>query len=243
MDTTKNNDEIEIDLREIFAVLMSKLAVIILISVLGAIVAFTYTKFMIAPTYSSKTQIYVQTTSSTPNSTAQPSVGELQSSTYLTKDYLILCKSNPVLKKVREELKLDMKEEQLAAKISVSTPTDTRIITISVTDTDPWTAKNIADAVREAAKVQIVEVTGVEAVNDVEEASLPDAPIGPNMKLNVIIGFLLGFVIAAAIIIVRFMMDDSIKSQEDVEKYLGASVLGLIPLIETADSKKKKKKR
>lgn len=243
METTKNNDEIEIDLREILDVLLAKLAVILLVAVLGAIVAFTYTKFMIAPTYSSKTQIYVQNTQSTPNATTQVSVGELQSSTYLTKDYLILCKSNPVLKKVIEELKLNMTEDALAAKISVSTPTDTRIITISVTDTDPYTAKNIADAVREAAKVQIVDVTGVEAVNDVEEAKLPDAPIGPNMKLNIIIGFLLGFVLAAGIVVVRFMLDDSIKSQDDVEKYLGLSVLGLIPLTEGTDAKKKKKKK
>lgn len=240
METTKNNEEIEIDLREIFAVLLDKLAVIILVAVLGAIVAFTYTKFMIAPTYSSKTQIYVMNTSSATN---QPSLGELQSSTYLTKDYLILCKSMPVLKKVIEELQLDINEDALASKISVSTPNDTRIITIAVTDTDPWMAKNIADAVREAAKVQIVDVTGVEAVNDVEEASLPDTPVGPNMRLNIIIGFLLGFVIAVIIIAVKFMLDDSIKSQEDIEKYLGISTLGLIPKTDTPDSKGKKKKK
>ena len=240
METTKN-DEIEFDLREIFVLLMSKLAIIILFAFMGAIIAFTYTRFLIPKTYTSKTQMYVMNSSSGETS-QKASVGELQASSYLTKDYLILCKSTPVLKEVIDELKLDIGMAALAGKISVSTPLDTRIITISVTDTDPWMAKSIADAVREAAKVQIVEVTGVESVNDVEEASLPAMPVGPNTRLNVIIGFMIGFIIAVAIIIIKFLLDDTIKTPDDVEKYIGISVLGSIPLSETEAKKKKKRK-
>ncbi|MDE7433287.1 MAG: protein-tyrosine kinase [Lachnospiraceae bacterium] len=240
METTNKNDEIEINLREIFMILLDKLAVIILIAVLGAAVAFTYTKFMIAPSYQSVTQVYVTNNSPT---TEQINVNELQAGSYLTKDYRVVIKSTPVLEQVKSNLKLNMSVEELAGKISVEIPIDTRILRISVVDSDPFTAKNIADAVREASRNRIMDVMGIEMVNTIEEGNLPDKPIGPNMKLNVLIGFMLGLIIAAAVVIIRFMLDDTIKVQEDVEKYLGISVLGLIPDIETADSKKKKKKR
>lgn len=239
---TGKNDEIEIDFREIFVLLLSKLAVIVLIAFLGALIAFTYTKFMIPKTYTSKTQIYVMNNTST-SDVKQVSVGELQASNYLTNDYRMLCKSRPVLEKVIEELKLDMSVSGLASKISVSTPSDTRIITIAVTDTDPWMAKSIADAVREAAKIRIVEVIGVESVNDVETANVPDSPVGPNMKLNIMLGFILGAIIAVAVIVIRYLLDDTIKTPDDVEKYIGLSVLGSIPLSEAEARKKKKKKK
>ena len=242
METTKN-DEVEIDLREIFLLLFSKLAVILLVAFLGALIAFTYTRFMIPKTYTSKTQIYVMNNTSTNNdTTSKVTAQDLQSSNYLTKDYTILCKSTPVLEKVIDELKLDATPGMLSSMISVSTPQDTRILTIAVTDTDPWMAKSIADSVREAAKVQIVAVTNVESVNDVEPANLPTSPVGPNMKLNVIIGFMLGAFLSCAIIVIRFMLDDTIKTLDDVERYLDASVLGSIPLNET-EAKKKKKRR
>ena len=174
---------------------------------------------------------------------AQINVSDLQSSNYMTKDYMILVKSNPVLDKVIADLNLKMSTSELAGKISVSTPTDTRILTIAVNDKDPMMAKKIADAVREASKAQIQSVMGIETVNTVEDAKLPESPISPNTKMNILIGFALGFIIAVAVIIIRFMLDDTIKAQEDVEKYLGLSVLGLIPELETTDNKKKKKKK
>lgn len=241
MEIENRNDEVEIDLRDIFAILINKLAIIVLAAVLGAAVAFTFTKFLISPVYQARTQVLVKSTSLT--TTDQIKVSDLQSSNYLTKDYMILIKSNPVLDKVIADLGLDMSSSALAGKIHVSSQTDTRILTIAVNDKDPIMAKKIADAVREASKTRIHEVMGMETVENVDEAKLPESPISPNTKMNTLIGFMLGFVIAIAVIIIRFMLDDTIKAQEDVEKYLGLSVLGLIPELETTDSKKKKKKK
>lgn len=241
MEIENRNDEVEIDLREIFGLLIDKLAIIVLAAILGAAIAFTYTKFLVSPVYQSKTQVYV--TNNKLTTTDQINVNDLQSSNYLTKDYMILVKSNPVLDKVIADLGLKMSTSELAGKIHVSTPTDTRILTIAVNDTDPIMAKKIADAVREASKAQIQAVMGIETVNTVEDAKLPESPISPNTKMNILIGFALGFIIAVAVIIIRFILDDTIKAQEDVEKYLGLSVLGLIPELETTDNKKKKKKK
>lgn len=241
METTNKNEEIEIDLREILAVLMDKLAIIILVSLIGASVAFIYTKFMIAPTYKSSTGIYV--TNNQQTDSEQINIGSLQSSSYLTKDYIVLAKSRPVLESVIDGLKLDITTDELLNMLSVSSTTDTRIITISVISTDPWKAKSIADAIREAAIEQITRVVGVDTVEKIDDANTPKYPVGPNMKLNLFVGFLAGFVITVVLVIVRFMLDDSIKVEEDVEKYLGISVLGAIPMTETADSKKKKKRK
>lgn len=241
METNKKNDEIELDLREIFGLLMSKSGVIILTAILGAVIAFAFTKLLITPMYQSTTQIYVK--SNTAYDSQQINVNDLQSSTYLTKDYRVLVKSRPVLEQVIADMSLEMKSQELAAKISVNTPTDTRIITIAVTDADPMLAKTLADRIREAAKTQIQGVMGIEAVNTVEEGNLPEYPVSPNLKMNMIIGFALGLILSMAIVILRFILDDTIKTQDDIEKYLGLSVLGLIPAIETEEQAKKKKKK
>ena len=110
--------------------------------------------------------------------------------------------------------------------------------------TSLMTATVEADSVREAAKVQIVEVTGVESVENVDGdngAELPKYPTGPNTKLNILIGFILGLVISISIIIIRFLLDDTIKTQDDIENYLGLSVLGLIPKTSSPSKKKNAK--
>lgn len=242
MEKEKKNDEIEINLAEIFALLLDKLPVIILSAILGIVVAFAFTKLLITPQYQSLTQIYV-TNSATEGDKAEINETDVRTSTYLTKDYMILIKSRPVLEQVIADMELDMKPAELAQKISVTTPTDTRILTIAVKDSNPMLAQKIADAVREASKKQIQDVMGVEKVNTVESANLPENPVTPNTRLNVLIGGILGFFLSIMFVIVRFVLDDTIKTQEDIEKYLGISVLGLIPELEDLSQNKKKKKK
>ena len=241
METTNKKEEFEVDLREISAILIDKIAIIILVSLICASIAFIYTKFMVAPTYKSSTSIYVTSTQQAESDYANLSA--IQSSSYLTKDYVVLAKSRPVLEAVIDELKLNITPDALLGIVNVSSTTETRIITISVTSTDPWKAKSIADSMREAAIEQITRVVGKDTVQKIDDANTPKYPIGPNMKLNILVGFLAGFVLSVIVIIARYMLDDSIKVEEDVEKYLGISVLGAIPMTETPDSKKKKKRK
>ena len=114
--------------------------------------------------------------------------------------------------------------------VSVSVPEDTRILSITVTSTSPEVAQAMANQVRESAAVHIQEVMGIEAVNTVEEANYPTSRSGPSYRRNLMMGALLGFVVAAGYVTVRFLLDDTLHTPEDVEKYLGLSVLGAIPL-------------
>ncbi|WP_289291659.1 YveK family protein, partial [Sporofaciens musculi] len=161
-----DNDEITIDLTELFMVLWSEIHIILLSGILMALLAFVGTKLFITPLYTSTTQMYVLTKQ---DSNSSVTYSDLQTGTQLTKDYMVLIKSRPVLEQVISVLNLDIEVEKLADMISVETETDTRVLNISVKNEDPRVAKEIADAVREAVGIQITEIMDAEAVNTVQE--------------------------------------------------------------------------
>ena len=140
---------------------------------------------------------------------------------------------------------MQIDNEDLKKKITVTVPTDTRIVTITVEDAEPWVAQAIANAIRISASTHISDVMNTEAVNVVEEGNLPDSPSSPKVVKNTIIGGIIGVFFAVAIIILIYVMDDTIKNPDDIEHYLKVSVLGSIPYIDdrgTTDSKKSGKR-
>lgn len=238
-----NNDEIEIDLREVFILLLSKAWLIALVGMLTAIIGFALSAFVIAPTFESTSKIYIL------NKQQENTVtySDVQLGTQLTKDYAQLITSRLVLEKVIEDLNLteineDLDYEAMLDKVEVTTPTDTRILSITVTDTDPVLAMEIANSVREAAAVHIKNVMDIEAVNVVETANLPMEKAGPSIAKWTLIGGCIGAFLVMAVILLIFFMDDTIKNSDDVEKYLGLSTLALIPLDTQAVAKNGKKK-
>lgn len=207
-------DELTIDLGELFRVLLSKVHIIILAAILMALVAFVGTKLFVTPMYTSVTKMYVLAKDEN-STTSSSNYSELTAGSMLTKDYMELVKSRPVLEKTISVLNLKMQPAELANMISVSTPTDTRIMTVSVESANPKQAKEIADAVREAVSVQIKEIMSVDSVNTVEEGNLPTSPSSPNTMKNMMLGGILGFVIAAGIITLIYLLDDTIKTPEE----------------------------
>lgn len=235
----KENDEITIDLTELFMTLWSKAHIIILAGILVGLLAFVGTKMFITPMYTSTTKFYVL---SKTNDAGSVTYSDLQTGTQLTKDYAELVKSRPVLEEVIAVLDLDMETSELADKITVTTPTDTRVMSISVKDAQPKEARDIADAVRQAVGVQIQDIMDADSVKTVEEANLPSSPSSPNVMKNTLIGAILGILIAAGIAILIFILDDTVKTPEDVETYLGLNVLASIPVYEGENSSKKRVK-
>lgn len=235
------DEEIEIDLMEIFMVLLHYIWIIVMTAVIVGGAAFAVSRFVITPTYESTTRILVLNRQDGTNGNLTYS--DLQLGTSLTKDYPELIQSRYVVEKVMEMFELDSTYEAFIKKIQVSTKSDSRIIDITITDPDPMLAKEIADALRDIAAQRIVEVTDIRAVNMVDEANIPESPANPNVIKWTLIGFLAGGILAAAVVLVRFLLDDTIKSSEDIEKYLHLSTLGLIPLGQAEyDGQEKKKK-
>ena len=236
---TNNNDEIEIDLGEVFHLVISKLGVIILSGILLGVLSIIGTMLFITPKYESTTKIMVLNKQDSNTLTS----ADMQTSTQLTKDYAELIKSRTVLEGVIAQLNLDMTYKEMLQKVSVETSSDSRIVSISVTDEDPYTASEIANAVRDMAAEHIQSVMDIEAVNVVDTANIPNEKASPSLAKNGVIGGLLGVIIAMAAVIIIYLTNDTIKVEEDVERYLGLSVLGSIPFSEKESRSKKKKSR
>lgn len=242
MENQRNFDEIEIDLLEMFQVLMNRIWLILSAGLFCALIGFGMSMFVVTPTYESTTKIYILNKS---ESTAV-TYSDVQMGTQLTKDYAELISSRYVLEEVIQKLSLEEEYEDLLDMVSVTTPSDTRIVAITVADKDPVQAMNIANCIREAASEHIQNVMDIEAVNVVETANMPMEKAGPSVIMWTLVGGVIGGFALCAIILVQYLMDDTIKSSEDVEKYLGLSTLALIPIAsdkETNQKKKKKKKR
>ncbi len=234
----KHNDEIEIDLLEVIHILLGRLWIILGTGVLVAAVCFVISKFVLTPIYESTTKIYILNKSD--NTTVTYS--DVQMGTQLTKDYAELINSRYVLEKVISQLSLDdMEYDDLLHKVSVNTPTDTRIVSITVEHTNPAIAMQIADCIREVAGEHIQNVMDIDAVNVVEPANMPTEKAGPSVAKWTLLGGIAGVFLVCAIILILYLLDDSIKSSDDVEKYLGLSTLALIPVAIEEDSVKKGK--
>ena len=235
----QNNDEVEIDLLEVFYVLLDKIWAIILSGVLAALVVVAATLLFVTPQYESTTKMYVLSKQDSNTLTSQ----DMQTSLSLTKDYAELIKSRTVTEGVITQLNLDMTHEELLKKMTVDSATDTRILSISVRDADPYVASEIANAIRDVAANHIKNVMDIDAVNVVETANIPEQKVSPSISKNGVIGGLLGVIIAMAAVIIIYLTNDTIKVEEDVERYLGLSVLGSIPFSEKESRSKKKKSR
>ena len=237
--TIRQTDEIEIDLWEICLVLIHNLALIISVGIMVALGAFLFTQLLVTPTYESTTKIYILNK----QENASVTYSDIQLGTQLTKDYAELIQSRFVLEEVVQGMGLDLTYEQMKEKVSVTTPTDTRILAITVKDSDPVMAMKMANAIREAAAVHIMNVMDIQAVNVAETANMPMKKSSPSVLRNTFIGGLLGVFLIIAVVLVRYLMDDTVKTPEDVEKYLQLSTLAVIPLNEGESEGKKKKKK
>lgn len=237
----KNETEnIEIDLQELLLVLLHKLWIIILAAAIAGAIALLYTTQFITPMYESTTKVYIL---SKQNTSGSVTYSDVQLSSTLSSDYEELVTSRSVIEGVIEQLGLDTTYSKLVNRVSTDNTDNTRIIAITVEDADPAQAQLIANELRVQAAKHIVAVMDIEAVNVVDEANYPTSPSSPSIMKNTLIGALIGMILAMAVIVIQHLLDDTIKTSEDIEKYLGLSTLALIPLnmSEIEDNKKSKK--
>ena len=242
MGKTHDEDEIEIDLRELFFALKKRILIILAALVAGAGIAGVYTEFMITPVYSATSTMLVLT-----KETTLASLADLQIGSQLTGDYSILITSRSVLQQVIDDLGLDMDYRTLEANVSINNPQDTRILELTVTNSDPEMAKQIVDTLAEVSSDFIGEQMEIVGPKIIEEGEVPTVQTSPSLRRNVMIGALAGFVIAAGIIVLMTILNDTIKSEDDIEKYLGLPTLASIPdrkdYITGKSAKKKKRKK
>lgn len=235
---TNRQDEIEIDLLEIFFLLKKRLWILLLTGIIFAAGTGLFTKYLVQPLYSSTAKLYILT-----SSTSITSLADIQVGSSLTKDYIQLVQSRPVVEQVIENLKLNKTYEGLLEQMTFTNPSDTRILVITAEDPNPVLAKDIVDQFVEVSKVSISSIMKTDEPSIVEYGYVGEKPVSPNVLKNVVIGAALGVFLAAAVVLVIFMMDDTVKSSEDIEKYLGLNTLTAIPMREEEKKARKKMKK
>ena len=225
---TENQNEqdvIEIDLMELLLQFLHRWWIIVIAGVVCGAAAFVLSAFVLPKQYESTTSIYILDK----KEDAAITTADIQLGTQMTKDYAEIIKSRTVLDRVAEKYGLDITYDEFGDRITVTTETDTRIVSISVRDRDPGLARELANEVRDVASERITSIIETNAVNIVDEADVPEEPASPKVLIWTLVGAFLGVFLSATIIAVRYLMDDTIKLSEDVERYLGLSTLGMIP--------------
>ena len=223
----QENQAVEIDVFAMLKTLWKRKFSIVLVALVFAIAAFGYSAFLAKKEYQSTSRIYVVSRQNQDNNALTNS--DLQAGSYLVKDYREIILSQNVLTQAIEELKLDMTPAELSKKISVSVPTDTRILSITAKDGDPKEAARIANGLRNVAAEKIISVTKVSDVTTLDEAEVPQSPSSPNIRRNVLLGFIAGAGLMVVLMVVVEVLDDRVKRPEDIEELMGLTLLGVVP--------------
>ena len=223
----KENQAVEIDVFAMLKTLWKRKFSIVLVALVFAIAAFGYSAFLAKKEYQSTSRIYVVSRQNQDNNALTNS--DLQAGSYLVKDYREIILSQNVLSQAIEELKLDMTPAELSKKISVSVPTDTRILSITAKDGNPKEAARIANGLRNVAAEKIIAVTKVSDVTTLDEAEVPQSPSSPNIRRNVLLGFIAGAGLMVVLMVVVEVLDDRVKRPEDIEELMGLTLLGIVP--------------
>ena len=223
----QENQAVEIDVFAMLKTLWKRKFSIVLVALVFAIAAFGYSAFLAKKEYQSTSRIYVVSRQNQDNNALTNS--DLQAGSYLVKDYREIILSQNVLSQAIEELKLDLTPAELSKKISVSVPTDTRILSITAKDGDPKEAARIANGLRNVAAAKIISVTKVSDVTTLDEAEVPQSPSSPNIRRNVLLGFIAGAGLMVVLLVVVEVLDDRVKRPEDIEELMGFTLLGIVP--------------
>ncbi len=235
------NEEMEIDLLELFFLLLKKWKMLLLGLIVGGVLAggATYLK---TPVYQSESMLFILS-----KTTSITSVADLQLGSELSADFEVIATSKPVIdtaiEKVREEHGVTLTREQVRSMITVTNKADTRCLLITGTSEDPELACTLTNALTEATAEQMANIMKSDPPTTVERAEVATEPVDNGLKKNAAMGGMIGFLIVAIIFVVPYLLNDRIRTAEDVEKYLDTGVLGVIPLDKAQEYKKSKKKR
>jgi non-specific protein-tyrosine kinase len=222
-----------VDLRDYVRLLRRRWRLIALCALLGlgAASAVTYTA---TPIYTASTRLFVSATDASSEDTGSAYTGSLFTQQRV-KSYTQVVASPQVAERVREELRLDVPAEALAAQISASAPLDTVLLNVSVRDASPQRAQAIAASIGRVFPAFVNDIERPQAggtspvrVSVVQEPGLPVTPTSPRTQINLLLGLLVGLAVGAGAAVLRETLDTSIKSPDDAAAVLGAPVLGTI---------------
>lgn len=233
----QKDDEMEIDLIEVLHLFLKRWWLIISCGILCAAAAFGFTKAFVTPQYKATSMIYILS-----KTTSISSAIDLQLGKQLTVDFQTLATSRTVVERVIDELNLDTTYEELVKQITVTNPSGSQILEIAVLDPDPQMACDISNAMSDTTAERVAEVMVTDKPSTVDDAVVPEYPATPNTLKNTAIAGVIGMLLVMAVLLVNYLLDDRLKTEEDVMKYLELNTLASIPLDKGEKASKSKKK-
>lgn len=221
----REQQEDEIDLVELFYLLWGHVLQIIVCVIVGGATAFVVTYFLMTPQYQATAKMYMVSASNS----SIVNLSDLQLGTQLTLDYQELLLSRPLLEDVINALELDMLPEVLSKSVSIENPEGTRILSITVTSFNPQLSADIANTIVEQAVLYLPRIMETPSPNIYEDATVPMQKSSPSYSRNTLLGAMLVVVIYCGFLIVRYLMDDSFTTPEDINRCFGIQPLAVVP--------------
>lgn len=233
----EKTDEIEFDLLQIANRVVKKWWIIVLAALVFAVGGYFGSKLLISPKYTTTCQIYI--CQKNENQQVLVGVSDLTIATQLCNDCEIIIKGQGVTKQVVENLNLKMKPAALSNRISITSETNTRILELEYTDTNPKRAAAILNEICKVGAAEIQELMEIDAVKTIYKAEIPTSPSSAGPSQHALIAGAVGAVLAMCVLIALVLLDDTIHNEEDVTRYLGLSTLSAIPACEELSVAKK----
>jgi capsular polysaccharide biosynthesis protein len=216
-----------ISMKELFQTLKKRVWLIALITLTAGIISAVVSFFVITPVYEAKTQILVNQAKSDQQ---LYNAAEVQTNIQLINTYNVIIKSPAILDKVKEELNLERTVEELNNQVTVSSAKDSQVVEISVQDTSPHVAAQIANETAKTFQSQISKIMKVDNVSILSKAEVNDAiaPVKPQPLLNIAIAIVIGLMIGVGIAFLLDYLDTTLKTEHDIESVLEFPVIGTI---------------
>jgi len=218
----------EMELRDIFQIIQKRLGIIAVITIVAVAISAIVSFFFLDKIYETSTTLMVGNTRDNQSDSIEYNV--ILANQKLVKTYSVIAKSDRVLDRVIEKLEIDMKPSQLKDKITVTSEGETEIIRITVQDKDPGFAMDLANALAQVFMEQVVSIMKLDNVQIIDVAKIPEEPVKPRPLLNTAIAGVLGVMLGMGVVFLIEYLDNTIKTPEDIERYLGLPVLGIIPM-------------
>lgn len=234
----ENSNEKEISILDLINVLRKDFAKIVIVGIITAVLAFSYTKLFVTPMYQSDAKMVIKVITSDTLTT----YSDVQIAVGLVNDCVEIIQSRQMMQKVIDKLDLNCTPEQLLGSISISVPQDTRVLKLSVKNADPKLAREIAENLCETTEEYAGDYVGVDSIKTFEVPSTPIAPVSPNAFKNTFLGGFAGAFITAVISVLISMFNRKITTQEDAERLLGLTVFSSIPYSVNSESEAEKNK-
>lgn len=219
----------EINLKDMFNYMISKIFIIIITIVLLVVGSIIYREYFKVPLYSSYTTIVLTRTNSSSGEESSISQNDILLNQKLVATYREIIKSRRILEKVINDLDLDISFSKLSSRVSVTNEKDTELIRISVSDEDSENAKNIATRIAKVFGDEIVRIYNIENISIIDYAIESETPYNINVPKETIVSFAAGLVLGCVIVFLMYYFDTTVKSVEEIEKKLNLPILGTVP--------------